>query len=37
MDLGFNHLGRFSQQYKELFAELPSVTVAKSRKDNAHT
>ncbi len=37
MDLGFNHLGRFSQQYKELFAELPSVTVAKSRKDNGRT
>lgn len=27
MDAGFNHIGRFSQYYKEFFGELPSETV----------
>ena len=27
MDWGFYHLGHFSQQYKQLFSELPSVTI----------
>ncbi len=31
MAWGFCHLGRFSQQYRQLFDELPSVTVERSR------
>jgi len=31
MTWGFYHLGRFSQQYKQLFTELPSTTVKRSR------
>ncbi len=31
MACGFFHLGRFSQQYKQLFAELPSVTIKRTR------
>ncbi|MDP4533525.1 AraC family transcriptional regulator [Marinobacter salarius] len=31
LDFGFNHLGRFSSDYKKLFNELPSETVRKSR------
>jgi len=31
MAWGFYHLGRFSQQYKQLFAELPSVTLKRYR------
>ena len=30
MAWGFYHLGRFSQQYKQLFTELPSVTIKRS-------
>ncbi len=33
--LGFVHLGRFSQQYKQLFDELPRDTVERSRKQGA--
>lgn len=32
MAWGFYHLGRFSQQYRQLFDELPSVTVERNRK-----
>jgi AraC family ethanolamine operon transcriptional activator len=35
MAWGFYHLGRFSQQYRQLFAELPSVTVERNRKPTA--
>ncbi len=31
MAWGFSHLGRFSQQYRQLFTELPSVTVERGR------
>jgi AraC family ethanolamine operon transcriptional activator len=31
MTWGFCHLGRFSQQYRQLFDELPSVTVKRGR------
>jgi len=31
MDWGFYHLGHFSQQYKQLFSELPSVTIKRCR------
>jgi AraC family ethanolamine operon transcriptional activator len=31
MSWGFYHLGRFSQQYKQLFDELPSVTIQQNR------
>jgi len=31
MAWGFFHLGRFSQQYKQLFNELPSVTVERNK------
>lgn len=32
MAWGFYHLGRFSQQYRQLFDELPRVTVERNRK-----
>ena len=32
MRWGFNHLGRFSSDYKKLFLEVPSKTVERSRK-----
>ncbi|XUK68091.1 HTH-type transcriptional activator RhaS [Pseudomonas yamanorum] len=32
MQWGFNHLGRFSSDYKKLFLEVPSKTVERSRK-----
>ncbi|MBW1749368.1 MAG: helix-turn-helix transcriptional regulator [Deltaproteobacteria bacterium] len=35
MAWGFYHLGRFSQQYQQLFDELPSVTVERNRKPTA--
>ena len=31
MTWGFYHLGRFSRQYKQLFTELPSVTIKRNR------
>ena len=31
MNWGFYHLGRFSQQYRQLFDELPSITVQQNR------
>lgn len=31
LDWGFNHLGRFSSQYRERFGERPSDTLARSR------
>jgi AraC-like DNA-binding protein len=31
MDWGFNHLGRFSSDYKKLFQEMPSTTVERRR------
>ncbi|WP_191600859.1 AraC family transcriptional regulator [Marinomonas algicola] len=31
MEWGFNHFGRFSQQYQQAFGELPSETLVKSR------
>lgn len=32
MEWGFNHFGRFSQQYQQIFGELPSETLLKSRR-----
>ncbi len=31
MDHGFSHLGRFSRDYREMFGELPSETLARSQ------
>ncbi len=33
---GFNHFGRFSQEYKKLFGVLPYETLRKSERENAH-
>lgn len=34
---GFQHLARFSEQYRKVFGELPSKTLARARADLQHT
>ena len=35
-DFGFRHLSRFADQYRALFGELPSATVARRTRDDVH-